>query len=156
MNYTEKYHLPQWEETDRIMRTDFNQMCADMEKGIDTARNEARQNEQALSTRIANAQETADTARAEVAALYVTGIYEGKYESIFVDVGFRPTAVIIAKHYRAVDDPNHMDTVKTEASLFLDGPNTSTIEFRSEGFRVWPHTDLINVNGRPFFYIAFR
>ena len=26
MNYTEKYHLPQWEETDRIMRTDFNQM----------------------------------------------------------------------------------------------------------------------------------
>ena len=28
MNYTENYHLPQWEETDRIMRTDFNQMCA--------------------------------------------------------------------------------------------------------------------------------
>ena len=25
MNYTERYHLPQWEETDRIMRTDFNQ-----------------------------------------------------------------------------------------------------------------------------------
>ena len=34
MNYTDKYHLPQWEETDRIMRTDFNQMCADMEAGL--------------------------------------------------------------------------------------------------------------------------
>ena len=34
MNYTEKYHLPQWEETDRIMRTDFNQMCTDMESGL--------------------------------------------------------------------------------------------------------------------------
>jgi len=34
MNYTENYHLPQWEETDRIMRTDFNQMCADMEEGM--------------------------------------------------------------------------------------------------------------------------
>ena len=34
MNYTAKYHLPQWEETDRIMRTDFNQMCADMEAGL--------------------------------------------------------------------------------------------------------------------------
>ena len=35
MNYTENYHLPQWEETDRIMRTDFNQMCADMEAGLE-------------------------------------------------------------------------------------------------------------------------
>ena len=35
MNYTDKYHLPQWEETDRIMRADFNQMCADMEAGLE-------------------------------------------------------------------------------------------------------------------------
>ena len=42
MNYTERYHLPQWEETDRIMRTDFNQMCADMEAGLEkTARDAA-------------------------------------------------------------------------------------------------------------------
>ena len=34
MNYTEKYHLPQWDETDRILRTDFNQMCMDIEKGL--------------------------------------------------------------------------------------------------------------------------
>lgn len=34
MNYTENYHLPQWEETDRVMRTDFNQMCADIEEGL--------------------------------------------------------------------------------------------------------------------------
>ncbi len=38
MNYTEKYHLPQWEETDRIMRTDFNEAMANIENGItDTA-----------------------------------------------------------------------------------------------------------------------
>ncbi|MDE7219353.1 MAG: hypothetical protein K2O45_07010 [Oscillospiraceae bacterium] len=34
MNYTANYHLPQWDETDRIMRTDFNRMCADMEAGM--------------------------------------------------------------------------------------------------------------------------
>ena len=34
MNYTTNYHLPQWDETDRIMRIDFNQMCADMEAGM--------------------------------------------------------------------------------------------------------------------------
>lgn len=34
MNYTEKYHLPQWVKEDRIMMDDFNQMCADMEAGL--------------------------------------------------------------------------------------------------------------------------
>lgn len=34
MNYTEKYHLPQWEENDRVLREDFNQMCAGMEGGL--------------------------------------------------------------------------------------------------------------------------
>lgn len=34
MEYTKNYHLPQWEETDRIMRVDFNQMCADIEEGM--------------------------------------------------------------------------------------------------------------------------
>ncbi|MBD5148842.1 MAG: hypothetical protein HDT18_00345 [Oscillibacter sp.] len=34
MNYTEKYHLPQWDETDRILRVDFNQMCLNIEKGL--------------------------------------------------------------------------------------------------------------------------
>ena len=34
MNYTENYHLPQWDETDRILRKDFNQMCANIESGL--------------------------------------------------------------------------------------------------------------------------
>lgn len=34
MEYTKNYHLPQWAETDRIMRTDFNQMCANIETGL--------------------------------------------------------------------------------------------------------------------------
>ena len=34
MNYTENYHLPQWVKSDRIMMEDFNQMCTDMEAGL--------------------------------------------------------------------------------------------------------------------------
>lgn len=34
MEYTKNYHLPQWAETDRILRTDFNQMCKDTEDGL--------------------------------------------------------------------------------------------------------------------------
>lgn len=34
MNYTENYQLPQWEETDRIMRIDFNDAMAGIERGL--------------------------------------------------------------------------------------------------------------------------
>ena len=43
MNYTENFHLPQWDETDRIMRTDFNRMCANMEEGLTRGREEWEQ-----------------------------------------------------------------------------------------------------------------
>lgn len=34
MQHTPNFHLPQWDETDRVMRTDFNQMCANIEDGL--------------------------------------------------------------------------------------------------------------------------
>ena len=38
MNYTENYHLPQWEETDRVMRTDFNDAMLHIEEGLTVRR----------------------------------------------------------------------------------------------------------------------
>lgn len=34
MNYTENYQLPQWVEDDRILRTDFNQMCSKIDVAL--------------------------------------------------------------------------------------------------------------------------
>ena len=83
MNYTENYHLPQWEETDRIMRTDFNQMCADMEAGL-TA------NREAADAGIAEA-------KTEAAKLpYVVGSYTGTNYEMTFDIGFRPSFLIIS------------------------------------------------------------
>lgn len=63
MDYTKNYHLPQWKETDRVMMNDFNQMCLDIESGIDSAKAEAKTNNQALSERVTAAQRTADAAQ---------------------------------------------------------------------------------------------
>lgn len=63
MNYTENYHLPQWKESDRIMMNDFNQMCLDIESGIDSAKAEANTSSQALSDRITAAQTAAGNAQ---------------------------------------------------------------------------------------------
>ena len=34
MDYTKNHHLPQWVKSDRIMMDDFNQMCRDIEAGL--------------------------------------------------------------------------------------------------------------------------
>lgn len=64
MNYTKNYHLPQWKETDRVLMNDFNQMCKDIESGIESAKTEAKTSSQALSERITAAQNAADAAQA--------------------------------------------------------------------------------------------
>lgn len=43
MNYTENYHLPQWEETDRIMRVDFNEAMSNLDSGLTACRDTAAQ-----------------------------------------------------------------------------------------------------------------
>jgi len=55
MNYTEKYHLPQWKKEDRIMMEDFNRMCADMEAGLVQNREDARSDDRALNRSILRA-----------------------------------------------------------------------------------------------------
>ena len=95
MNYTERYHLPQWEETDRIMRTDFNQMCVDMEAGLSkTASDAAAETASGVksasdaasraASAAAQAQKTADSALSKANAAfsssnfpYVLGTYVG-------------------------------------------------------------------------------
>ena len=75
MNYTEKYHLPQWEKTDRIMMEDFNRMCADVEEGLrETAAAAATAlsaaNSKPSSSAVSNAQNTANQALAKANAAY--------------------------------------------------------------------------------------
>ncbi len=45
MQYTTNYHLPQWAEDDHILRTDFNQMCANIDAGIAEAAQGGQQTE---------------------------------------------------------------------------------------------------------------
>lgn len=47
MNYTEKYHLPQWVKTDRIMMEDFNAAMAGIEKGLSDSKTEISKNQSA-------------------------------------------------------------------------------------------------------------
>jgi len=52
MKYTENYRLPQWEEGDRILRTDFNRMCADIDGGFLGCRREIQEEETLVLERL--------------------------------------------------------------------------------------------------------
>ena len=143
MNDTENYHLPQWEETDRIMRTDFNQMCADIESGI------------------VEAKKKADEAYSTDYPPLVIGTYAGGGETETpVDVGFRPRFVLITGQVAGYED--------TQVRCILAaGPGlmTSALRFHDEGFSIrtisklnsgtrdYPH---MNDLGKTYTYIAFR
>ena len=157
MNYTENYHLPQWEETDRIMRTDFNQMCADMEEGMNenaTAARRALEAANAAHNLASTAQNTADTALDTKP--YITGSYTGKMPEQKITLGFRPSALIIGRMY----DPSleASDSI-AECALFLDGVSGSTVRFDYDGFSVQAYSTAypaVNWAGKTFRYIAFR
>lgn len=75
MNYTKNHHLPQWEESDRILMTDFNQMCSDMESGLDKIQDEAAAGRQSIQEIVNKIQKDLGTQGKTVRLL--TGSYVG-------------------------------------------------------------------------------
>ncbi len=174
MNYTEKYHLPQWEETDRIMRTDFNQMCADMEAGLDKTAKDAAAGTAAAKSEALNAAADArsaantaagkaDAARKVADAAYcpsykpfVTGSYTGTdLVATTVTLGFRPSFLIISAQGSYVSSGDGRISY-----VLVAGPNSTVrgLTFQSDGFRivnVADSTPIMNAN-RVYDYIAFR
>lgn len=63
MNYTEKYHLPQWVESDRIMMEDFNAAMAILEEGLTAVREDAGSGSAVASAAAAQAKVAADRAQ---------------------------------------------------------------------------------------------
>ncbi len=130
MNYTERYHLPQWEETDRIMRTDFNQMCADIDEGI------------------TQAQETANTA---LELPYLIGTYKGNTANFaFVEVPFKPQAILIAGQTEAT-----MEGSGQASCFFFTQSVQEVFLLQPNGFSLLGLGNLKRP-GHTYAYIAFR
>ena len=174
MNYTKNHHLPQWEKTDRIMMEDFNQMCADMEAGLDkTAKDAAADTAAARSesaAAAARAQSTADTAVSKADAAravadaaycpsfmpYAIGTYRGTGTGeTTIRLGFKPRFLITSDQQASTEGGGGIIH-----NLMLVGAHTAStgIAFLSDGFKVFnveSHYPRLN-NTRTFAYVAFR
>ena len=157
MNYTTNYHLPQWVESDRIMMEDFNQMCADMEAGLNTVRGVADTAQNAAEA----AQGTADAAYSPINKPCVVGTYTGNGGEMAVTLGFRPSFVIINGLQNSYDAMGMEEFAKY--SGITAGPTMSRrVQFTDTGFILRPsdpdnyYYPNFTESGRRYDYIAFR
>ena len=115
MNYTEKYHLPQWVETDRVMMRDFNQMCRDIDAGLD-------RNAQAAAAAAGAAADAASTAGAAVTPSALnSALFRAAYN-----------------HYHLVD---RMEPIPRQSGVlrlpFVEGAKTTVTGFLQEKDLLW-------------------
>ena len=165
MNHTKNYNLPQWELNDLIRMEDFNGAMSNIETGIDTARTEAAdaQAEAASAKVVANtAKNTADAALAQKA--YVTGTYTGTGAEKSINLGFRPSFVIISGMHSVLGASNVSNYVQHFA---MTGGNilTDRVRFTNTGFIVYPAAESSDsfyqrypdlAASRTYDYIAFK
>jgi len=149
MKYTSNHHLPQWSKADRILMDDFNAAMAAIDSSL-TANAQAA----------ASAKSTANSARQEAAALpYVVGSYTGADVDHAVNLGFRPSFVIIngIREILGSVGIEPFGEFSCAAGRFSSIP--SCLAFTDSGFiakktnAIYP--DLVD-DGRKYEYIAFK
>ena len=155
MNYTKNYRLPQWVKEDRIMMDDFNAAMSSMESGM--TRTDAKA-DTAISTANA-AKQTADAAAN--AKPYVVGHYTGTGVDQEINVGFRPSFLIIS----GMGDTTIVNSDLSWTPYFaLTGGHvlTNRVGFTDTGFTVYDrnhggglYPDFTD-KGRGYDYIAFK
>lgn len=134
MNYTEKYHLPQWVETDRIMMDDFNAAMASIEGGLTAVKGEAAQDASGLSQRLDTVEQTAEEAHEKAyTPPFVIGNYIGLDEAKTFTVGFRPSMVIIWGDQPGAD----VNTMGRHSGVVVETPSnvwSGLVGFTDTGF----------------------
>lgn len=105
MTKTEHYNLPQWEATDRVLMEDFNEAMANIEQAIHTMG------------------ETAKTTSACVVDSYL-----GNGGEISVDLGFRPSFMVILPTNRTTSSTQDIMGV-----IGTDGMMLATLRYASNG-----------------------
>ena len=131
MNYTEKYHLPQWEESDRIMMEDFNQAMGKIDEGLWNA--------------------------AEMP--YVIGNYTGAGEkALEIDLGFKPRVVMVFKDQLGSYPSPSVGTFIAASETVTSGKR---IVITEKGFTLAAYSGGLpypqpNLLGDVYTYIAFR
>lgn len=157
MDYTQRYHLPQWIPSDRILMNDFNNAMSAIEDGMKANAAAAS----AAQTAANSAKSTAQTALSKAQTTFLTGKYIGNgSERQHITLQFHPQFLII---YGVNSTTDTADAQNHVHYLFMGGGEKVfyQVELLDDGFTVY--TDpartrypILNEKNRTYEYIAFR
>ena len=163
MNYTTNYHLPQWVESDRIMMEDFNEAMSGIDGGIaaakaaaDTAESKADAAQDAAEAAQSSAdaaRSTADNAYCPDNKPYVTGQYTCTSSFLNINLGFKPTLVIVSG-----DTDSGDEALWQYSAVIFPNYCAANAGINNNGFDVGDVGSYPNLaqRNRRYYYIAFR
>ncbi len=171
MDYTNRYQLPQWVRSDRILMDDFNNAMAAIENGMSAnaaaaseAKSEAisaKSHANAAKTIANTAKTTADTALEKARCLSI-GSYVGDGSPVHqIRFTFSPKFIIISG-MNSVTEPD--EAANQLRYFYMGGKNKILYQLQLEeenGFTVYTDPSrtrypILNEKGRTYEYIAFR
>ena len=164
MEYTTNYHLPQWVESERIMMGDFNQMCSNIDGGILQAQEAADAAQSAadnIQTKVDAVQDAVDNVAKNAYSPsnkpYVVGSYTGTGQEMTINLGFRPSFLIISG--AEITYPASTSALSVY-NLFTGGNILpECVSFTDKGFTLHKVESNISpklIAARKYDYIAFR
>lgn len=143
-NHTQNYNLCQWEASDKVQRTDFNE---------DNLKTDAAL---AAISQVANGAKTQVQSLSNIAYTtsrtpFVVGSYSGtSVDGRIIELGFRPKFVFVFPTTFDFNMPLCFGSA-------LDGQASKNVEIVSNGFRTHANTYGEGTNGRStYLYFAFR
>ena len=147
MEYTANYHLPQWVESDRIMMEDFNEAMNGIDEGIQGAQDTAN-----------TAQTTANAAYSPNNMPYVVGSYTGNNGTKTIELGFRPSFLIISGDVGSTSMVGHYQEYGEHVGFMSTDFIYDTVTLTDTGFKVVSNSSSYpRLNDhKTYIYIAFR
>lgn len=176
-NHTTNYNLCQWEASDQVNRTDFNEDNQKTEAGLNslstqitTLSNQLKSLETSLTASIASANsyiksvESASYSESNLPMIF--GTYTGTgSSSATINIGFKPSAVFVVMgggsfHYGSYQTAGMATSVQDAYGLTTSGGSTNCIMLTSTGFTVYHYENIhkpnLNYSACFYSYIAFR
>ena len=159
MKRTANYALPDWEKSDFIKMDDFN----DLTRKLDAALKAGADAQTALQEAVNAVKSTAEGAYSPANKPYVQGTYTGNGSSQTIDLGFKPSYLIISAGMDVgAYTASHGSWAGTEAQL--GAVMQKVLQFTSTGFKVtnsvYNNADYpalwINSKNSVYSYIALK
>ena len=164
MNYTNKYQLPQWIKSDRILMDDFNNAMSAIENGMAanaSAASAAQSAANSAKSTATSAKSTAETALTKAQSTFYIGKYTGTgSECLHVCFLVKPKFIIIY----GGNSTTELSEAQNHMQYFFMGGGEKVLyqfEITDQGFNIYNDSSrtrypILNEKGRRYEYIIFR